>query len=158
MTRWFLPLVLIIQSVTAMGSVTKKAFGTADGQAVQQYTLTNRHGVVAKIMTYGATLTELHVPDKNGHMGDVVLGFSDLASYLKGHPFFGSTVGRVANRIAKGKFTLAGNQYKLAVNNGPTTLHGVLKGWDKKVWSAHELKSAEGPSVRFSYTSANLPF
>src|SRR5258708_2467977 len=99
--------------------VTKKMFGKLkDGQVVTQYTLTNKNGAVAKIMTYGATLTELHMPDRNGKMGDVVLGFDNLAAYEKGHPFFGSTVGRVANRIAKGRFKIDGKTYKTAINNG----------------------------------------
>jgi aldose 1-epimerase len=121
-----------------------------DGQTVHQYTLTNKNGAVAKVMTYGATLTELHVPDRDGKLGDVVLGFDNLAAYEKGHPFFGSTVGRVANRIANGKFTLDGEEYQLAINNGPNTLHGGLKGFDKKVWQATPL---DGSSVEFRYTS-----
>jgi aldose 1-epimerase len=131
--------------------VTVKTFGKLkDGQTVHLYTLTNKSGAVAKIMTYGATLTELHVPDRHGNLGDVVLGFDNLAAYEKGHPFFGSTVGRVANRIAKGAFTLDGKSYKLAVNNGPNTLHGGLKGFDKRVWKASELA---GAAVEFRYTS-----
>lgn len=134
----------------AEAGVTKKMFGKLkDGQVVHQYTLTNKNGMSAKIMTYGATLTELHVPDRGGKMGDVVLGFDNLAAYEKGHPFFGSTVGRVANRISKGTFKLDGKTYKLAVNNGPNTLHGGLKGFDKKVWAAE----AAGNSVTFRYTS-----
>ncbi len=102
-------------------SVKKEAFGkTPDGDAVDLYTLTNTHGMTAKIMTYGGILTELDVPDRDGKLGDVVLGFDNLKDYLAGHPYFGATVGRVANRIAKGKFTLDGKEYKLAVNNGPT--------------------------------------
>lgn len=126
---------------------------TTDGVDVDLYTLTNKNGVVAKITTYGAILTELHVPDRTGKMGDVVLGFDNLDGYLKGHPYFGSTVGRVANRIAKGKFTLDGKEYTLAVNNGPNSLHGGLKGFDKQVWKASIIKSPEGPSVRFKYHS-----
>jgi aldose 1-epimerase len=104
-------------------------------------------------MTYGATLTELHVPDKDGKRGDVVLGFDSLAPYLKGVPYFGATVGRVGNRIAKGKFTLDGKEYTLAVNNGPNSLHGGLKGFDKQVWTAEPIKSADGPAVKFTYHS-----
>lgn len=147
-------LLILAAAAEAKPGVTKKMFGKLkDGQAVTQYTLTNKNGVVAKIMTYGATLTELHVPDRNGKMGDVVLGFDNLAAYEKGHPFFGSTVGRVANRIAKGTFKLDGKTYHLAVNNGPNTLHGGLKGFDKKVWQAKEVSSAAGPAVEFHYTS-----
>ena len=132
----------------------KTAFGKLDdGTVVELYTLTNAHGLTAKIMTYGAILTELHVPDKDGKEGDVVLGFDNLAQYVKGHPYFGSTVGRVANRIAKGKFTLDGKEYTLAVNNGPNHLHGGLRGFDKVIWKAQIVRSADGPSVRFSYHS-----
>ena len=112
-------------------SVTEASFGkTTEGKAVKLYTLTNANGLVAKITNYGGILTELHVPDRDGKMGDVVLGFDNLGQYLKGHPFFGATVGRVANRIAKGRFTLDGEDYKLAVNNGPNHLHGGIKGFD----------------------------
>jgi aldose 1-epimerase len=141
----------------AKRGVTKKMFGKLkDGEAVTLYTLTNKNGAVAKVMTYGAILTELHVPDKNGKMGDVVLGFDNLAAYERGHPFFGATVGRVANRIAKGRFKLDGKTYKLAINNGPNTLHGGLKGFDKKVWKAEEVKSAAGPAVRFTLHSPDM--
>jgi aldose 1-epimerase len=134
--------------------VMKAAFGKlSDGTAVDIYTLTNANGAMAKITTYGATLTELHVPDRNGRLGDVVLGFTNLDQYEKGHPYFGSTVGRVANRIAKGKFTLEGKEYTLATNNGPNHLHGGLKAFDKVVWKAEPVRSEEGPSVRFAYHS-----
>ncbi len=125
----------------------------ADGTPIDIYTLTNSSGAYAKIMTYGATLTELAVPDKNGNLGDVVLGFNSLDPYIKGHPFFGSTVGRVGNRIAKGSFTLDGKTYHTPINNGPNTLHGGDKGFDKAVWKARVSKSTEGPSVAFGHTS-----
>lgn len=135
-------------------SVTKTAFGKLpDGTAVDLYTLTNANGLKARIMTYGATLTEMHVPDKSGRLGDVVLGFDSLAPYVKGHPYFGSTVGRVGNRIARGAFTLDGKAYTLATNNGPNHLHGGVKAFDKRVWKAAPKKSALGPSVAFTYTS-----
>ena len=94
------------------GSVKKEAFGkTKDGKAVEAYTLVNKNGLKARIITYGAMLTEMHVPDKDGTLGDVVLGHDNLESYLDGHPYFGVTTGRVANRIAKGKFILDGKEY-----------------------------------------------
>jgi aldose 1-epimerase len=134
--------------------IEKMAFGkTADGTAVDLYVLKNKHGMTAKVMTYGAILTELHVPDKNGKLGDVVLGFDDLKGYLAGHPFFGATVGRVANRIAKGKFTLGGKEYKLAINNGPNALHGGKKGFDKVVWKAEPVETKDGVAVKFTYRS-----
>jgi aldose 1-epimerase len=134
--------------------VTKSAFGKLkSGEAIELYTLENKNGVKAKIMTYGALLTELWAFDKDGKLGEVTLGFSDLASYEKGHPFFGATVGRVANRIARGKFELGGKSYTLAVNNAPNHLHGGDKGWDKRVWAAQVVASKDGPSVKFSYVS-----
>lgn len=126
---------------------------TKDGTPVELYTLTNKNGLIAKIATYGATLTELHVPDKNGKMGDVVLGFDNLAQYEKESPFFGATTGRVANRIAKGQFTLNGVSYTLATNNGPNHLHGGIKGIDKAVWNAEAMETSNGPSVKFTHTS-----
>ncbi len=135
-------------------SIEKKDFGkTADGTPVDLYTLTNAKGMKAKIITYGATLIELDVPDRDGKLGDVVLGCDDLKAYEAGHPFFGSTVGRVANRIAKGKFTLGGKEYTLAVNNGPNSLHGGKKGFDKVVWKAEPVKAADGVAVKFTYKS-----
>jgi aldose 1-epimerase len=135
-------------------SVTKRLFGrTPDGVAVDQFTLTNRNGLIARIISYGATLTELHVPDRGGKLGDVVLGFESFEPYAKGHPLFGSIAGRFANRIAAGKFTLDGKEYRLAINNGPNTLHGGIKGFDKKLWSARILKPASGAAVEFRYVS-----
>jgi aldose 1-epimerase len=142
------------QGQALSGSVEKSAFGKLpDGTPIELYTLTNQKGVVAKIMTYGAILTEFCVPDRQGKIGDIVLGFDTLDGYLAGHPYFGATVGRYANRIAKGKFTLDGHTYTLAVNNGPNALHGGLKGFDKVVWKAEIVSAKSGVSVRFSYTS-----
>jgi aldose 1-epimerase len=132
-------------------SVAKSPFGKMpDGTLVDLYTLTNAKGVVARVMNYGTIVTELHVPDRQGRLGDVVLGFDNLDQYLKGHPYFGCTVGRVANRIDGGKFRLDGKTYQLAVNNGPNHLHGGVKGFDKVLWLA---EPAGGSAVRFSYTS-----
>ncbi len=132
-------------------NVQKTSFGQLpDGATVQLYTLTNANGLVAKITDYGTIITELHVPDRQGKLGDIVHGFDSLAPYLKRHPYFGCTVGRVANRIAKARFTLDGKTYSLAVNNGPNSLHGGLKGFDKAVWKAEPLP---GAAVRFTYTS-----
>jgi aldose 1-epimerase len=139
------------------GRVEKSSFGTTkDGQAVDLYTLTNANGVVAKVVTYGALLTELHVPDRSGAMADVVLGFKTLQGYEGDHPYFGATIGRVANRIAKGKFKLSGQEYTLAANNGPNHLHGGLRGFDKRVWKAQPVSVGGAPAVRFTYTSADM--
>ena len=137
--------------------VDKTKFGTTkDGQAVDLYTLTNANGVVARVMTYGALLTELHVPDRAGTMADVVLGFKTLAAYEGDHPYFGATIGRVGNRIAKGKFKLDGREYTLATNNGPNHLHGGPRGFDKRVWKAQAVPSPSGAAVKFTYVSADM--
>ena len=134
--------------------VEKVPFGkTADGQEVDVYVLRNSKGAVAKVMTYGALLTELHVPDRTGKNADVVLGFDDFQSYLGGHPCFGATIGRVANRIAKGRFTLDGKEYRLAINNGPNSLHGGKKGYDKVVWKASIAKARPARPSAFSTTA-----
>jgi aldose 1-epimerase len=134
-------------------SVKKVPFGkTPDGEEVDLYVLTNRAGTTAKIMTYGALVTELDVADRDGKLGDVVLGFDDLPGYLAGHPYFGCVVGRVANRIGKARFTLDGKEYKVAANNGDNSLHGGVKGFDKKVWKAKELEGKD-PAVQFTYLS-----
>ena len=134
--------------------ITSAVFGkTKDGQQVDLYTLTNANGVVLKVSTYGAIITELHVPDKTGKTADVVLGFNNFAQYEAGHPFFGAIAGRYANRIAKGKFSLDGADYTLAINNAPNTLHGGNKGFDKYVWSAEKIESTDGPGIKLSLTS-----
>jgi aldose 1-epimerase len=136
------------------GQVTRSDFGrTKDGKSVDLYTLTNRHGLVAKITNYGGIVTELHVPDKDGQLGNVVLGFTSFDKYEAGHPFFGAIAGRVANRIGKGRFTLDGKEYKLATNNPPNTLHGGNVGFDKKVWDAEPAETKDGPSLRLQYVS-----
>ncbi len=135
--------------------IEQRVFGTtAEGKSVNIYTLTNRRGMVAKVMDYGAILTELHTPDRNGKSGNVVTGFDNLEQYVKGHPNFGATCGRVANRIAKGRFSLDGKEYSLAINNGPNHLHGGPKGFDKKIWSSRMLPATENSSaVEFTYVS-----
>jgi len=134
--------------------VAKSDFGkTNEGVPVELYTLTNAKGMKAKIMTYGAIVTDLIVPDGAGKMGDVILGFDNLGQYLGDHPYFGAIVGRVGNRIAQGKFKLNGVTYTLATNNGPNHLHGGLKGFDKKIWTAEPMQSAEGPALKLTYLS-----
>jgi aldose 1-epimerase len=138
---------------SATPMIKQRPFGkTQDGAPVELFEL-SQGGVTAKVMTYGATLIALEVPDRDGKPGDVVLGFDTLDGYLAGHPFFGSTTGRVANRIAKGRFTLDGKEYTLAVNNPPNTLHGGRKAIDKMVWKAADASSSAGPAVKFTYTS-----
>lgn len=136
--------------------ITKSSFGKLpDGTPVEQYTLTNASGSFCKIITYGGIITELQVPDKNGKLGDVVVGFDNLEQYLGSHPYFGAITGRFANRIAKGKFTLDGKTYSLAINNGPNALHGGLKGFDKVVWNAATSESKDGATLKLDYTSAD---
>ena len=135
-------------------STSKSPYGTLpDGTAVDLYTLTNAHGLVCKVITYGAAITELHVPDRSGRMGDVVLGFDNLAQYVSDSPCFGAAVGRVANRIANGRFTLDGRTYTLAINNPPNTLHGGLRGFDKLVWKAEAADGPAGPAVALTLVS-----
>ena len=135
------------------GSLSKMIFGkTPDGTPVELYVLKNGQ-ITVKVMTYGAIITEIDTPDRNGKEGDVVLGFDNLEGYLGKHPYFGATVGRVANRIAKGKFTLNGQEYTLAVNDGPNTLHGGLKGFDKVIWKAEPIDRPDGPSIKLTRRS-----
>lgn len=134
-------------------NIETTSFGTVDGKPVRSFTLTNANGLVAKVTNYGAILTELHVPDRQGRKADIVLGFDTLEGYLAGHPYFGCIAGRVANRIAKGRFTLDGKAHALAVNNGPNHLHGGNRGFDKFVWDAEPLSTPEGPAVKFSRVS-----
>jgi aldose 1-epimerase len=133
--------------------VSRSPFGeTADGTAVERYTLTNSKGMIAKVTSYGAILTELYVPDKKKRFTDVVLGFDYLHGYLAGHPYFGANAGRVANRIGKGKFTLDGKEYKLATNNGPNSLHGGVKGFDKVMWTP-TLTRGNSSTITLTYRS-----
>jgi aldose 1-epimerase len=135
-------------------SVKKSIFGTDGNTQVDLYELTNSHGMTVKIMTRGATITEIKTPDKAGKLSNVTLGFDTFKDYLNPqNPYFGAIVGRVGNRIAKGKFTLNGNTYSLATNNGVNHLHGGIKGFDKVIWNADVIPSSEGASVKFSYLS-----
>jgi aldose 1-epimerase len=128
-------------------------FGRTDNTPVDLYTLTNRHGLTARITNYGAIVTELQVPDRSGALADVVLGFDNLDAYVAGHPYFGAIVGRVANRIGNAQFTLEGRPYALAANDKPHHLHGGRRGWDKVVWNAVLRNSTEGPSLELTYVS-----
>jgi aldose 1-epimerase len=142
-----------VQNVKSRRSVERMDFGkTPDGTPVELYTLSNGR-VTAKVITYGGIVTELHVPDRQGKTADVVLGFDTLDAYLAKNPHFGALTGRVANRIARAEFTLDGHEYKLAANNGRNTLHGGLKGFDKKVWKAEDVSGPAGPAVKLTYLS-----
>src|SRR3954470_11035690 len=128
--------------------IEKASYGTVDGKPVDLYTLTNAKGAVAKITNYGAIVTELHVPDRDGKMADVVLGFDNVDDYVKKSPFFGAIVGRVANRIKDATFVLEGKTYTLNANDKPHTLHGGPKGWDKVIWTAAPKETKDGPSLK----------
>lgn len=129
-------------------------FGAMPGGApVYVYTLTNKNGAEARILNYGGTIQSLKVPDKEGHFGDVVLGYETLDGYLTNSPYFGALIGRYGNRIAKGHFTLDGVTYTLAPNNTPNTLHGGVKGFDKVVWLAKPGVSDLGQTLELNYVS-----
>jgi aldose 1-epimerase len=136
--------------------VEKSLFGKlADGTRVYSFTLTNSHSASAKVITYGAILNELWIPDRAGKLADVVLGFDTLEGYIANRPWFGATVGRVANRIAQGKFSLDGKQYSLEINDPPNNLHSGSHDLSHVVWAAEPLKESDGAAVRFSYHSPN---
>lgn len=137
-----------------MMSIAKEAFGTApDGQPVDVYTLANQQGMTVRIMTYGGIVLSIEVPDKNGVVEDVTLGYDALDGYIAKNPYFGALVGRYANRIAQGRFTLNGVDYVLAKNDGPNHLHGGLKGFDKAVWTAEAATHGGAPALRMRYVS-----
>ena len=136
------------------GKISQLPFGmTNDRQLIDIYTLRNSKGMEARISNYGGIVVSLKVPDKNGVLGDVVLGYDNLNSYIKNSPYFGAIVGRYGNRIAKGKFKLDGAEYSLACNDGPNHLHGGIKGFDKVVWKGTPFISANGPALKLTYTS-----
>ena len=134
-------------------SITKAPFGTtAAGQPIDLYTLKNASGMEVDITNFGAIVQSLKVPGRGGQMADVVLGFDHLADYEKPNPYFGAIVGRYGNRIARGRFTLNGVEHKLALNDGPNTLHGGVHGFNKAVWQAREVPGAD-PTLELTYVS-----
>ncbi len=134
--------------------ITPTRFGSApDGAPVMLYTLRNKNGMEARILNYGGIIQSLIVPDKNGNLSDVVLGYDTLDGYLTNSPYFGALIGRYGNRIAKGHFTLDGVDYTLAVNNGPNALHGGVRGFDKVIWQAKPGHSDLGQTLELAYVS-----
>jgi len=134
--------------------IGKHPFGKlADGTLVDLYTLTNKNGLQAQITNYGGALVALKIPDRRGHLGDIVLGYDEPTGYVQDSSFIGALIGRYANRIARGKFSLAGVEYQLAQNNGVNHLHGGPRGFYKVVWQARELRSADGVALQLSYFS-----
>jgi aldose 1-epimerase len=138
----------------AGAGVTRAPFGTLpDGQAVELFTFANANGTEVRATNYGGIITALRTKDRDGRLDDIVLGYDSLAGYLKESPYFGAIVGRVANRVARGTFTLDGKRYTLATNNGPNSLHGGLKGFDKVVWAAEPFQTDSGSGVALRYVS-----
>ena len=135
----------------SMRSIQTSEFGAIDGQPVTLFTLTNASGANVGIIEYGGIVVSLNVPDRDGNLGDVVLGFDTLDAYIADTPYFGAITGRYANRIAGGKFEVDGTAYELPVNNGPNSLHGGIKGFDKVVWKGTPTESGDG--VSFAYVS-----
>jgi len=137
------------------GTVSRADFGrTHDGRPVSIYTLTNRRGAEARIITYGGAVVSLKTPDRRGRFDDVVLGFDTVEGYEKqNNSYIGALIGRYGNRIARGRFTLDGVQYQLATNNPPNHLHGGVRGFDKVIWNARPLTTSAGPALELKYLS-----
>ncbi len=134
--------------------IAKRNFGkTADGKAADLYLLVNSEGVEASVMNYGATLVSVKVPDRHGNFADVTAGYDSVAGYEAGKSYFGGTVGRYANRIAHGEFTLNGTKYSLAKNNGPNHLHGGNNGFNKRWWTAEDISTPQEPRLKLTYLS-----
>ena len=141
-------------STTPAGPVVKReAFGSVEGRPIEKFTLTNKNGIEVSAITYGGIITSIKTPDRAGAMGDIVLGFNSIDGYVGDHPYFGGIIGRYGNRIARGRFTIEGTEYKLATNNGPNHLHGGIKGFDKVVWAAEAPVNKN--AIAFNYTSAD---
>lgn len=134
--------------------MNRQSFGkTKDGDAIDLYTLKNENGMEAAIMNYGGVVQALRIPGKSGPSVDVVNGFDDLAGYLQVEPYFGALIGRYGNRIGNARFKLDGVEYKLPANDGKNTLHGGLRGFDKRVWTAKDATAADGPALLLTYVS-----
>jgi aldose 1-epimerase len=131
----------------------RQTFGSVDGRTFDLYTLSNPGRFEAAVTNYGGIVTSLKVPDRNGVLADIVLGFDSAAGYLKPHPYFGALIGRYANRIAGGRFRLDGVEYTLARNNGENHLHGGVRGFDKVVWNARDVSSGRAAILELSYSS-----
>jgi len=134
--------------------IARAAFGsTAEGEAVETFTLRNANGIEMRVISLGGIVTHLMTPDRNGTMSDIVLGFDSIDGYLKSPPYFGAIIGRYGNRIGRARFALDGKEFRLAANNGPNHLHGGLKGFDKVVWKVEPAPSAEGQRLVLTRTS-----
>lgn len=155
-----LPLVIAAAAIAigaadaTAGTIEKRDFGKMpDGTPVFEYTLTNAKNMSVGVINYGGIITSIKVPDRDGKVDNVVLGFRNIDDYVSKNPYFGTITGRYANRIGNAKFTLDGTEYKLAVNNGPNSLHGGAKGFDKKIWAVKELPGEGKVGLELSYLS-----
>ncbi|TRX39402.1 aldose epimerase family protein [Flavobacterium restrictum] len=138
-------------------SIAKTPYGkTAKGEQVDRFTLKNHHGMEVNILTYGGIIASLKVPNKAGVSEEVVIGFNSLEQYTKANPYFGALIGRYGNRIAKGKFTLDGKEYSLAINNAPNALHGGPEGFHRVIWTAEEAKGGNAASLKLKYVSKDM--
>jgi len=138
-------------------TIVKSDYGTTPkGEKIESYKLKNQNGMEVDIITFGGIITDLKVPNKDGVSENVVTGFNSLEQYMKPNPFFGALIGRFGNRIAKGKFTLDGKEYTLAINNAPNALHGGPEGFFRAVWKAEEAKSGEAAVLKLSYLSKDM--
>jgi aldose 1-epimerase len=144
------------QSAKNKDMVKKELFGKQNGKEVYLLTLTNKAGNVIRLTNFGAKITWIEVPDKNGKRDNITFGYDTFDETINGDMSFGSVVGRFANRIAKGKFSLDGVEYTLPLNNGPNTLHGGPLGWHSVVWNTEVLKDSKFPAVKFTYTSPDM--
>lgn len=137
--------------------ISKSPFGkTADGEAVTEYTLKNSRGMTVKVLDFGATITQISVPDRNGKFKNVALSLSSVSDYETKSPYFGALIGRVANRIARAKFSLNGTEYKLAANDGQNSIHGGNRGFDKRMWKVREVSGKSGAGLVFSRVSPHM--
>lgn len=134
-------------------NITTEAFGKADNQTVERYTLRNNSGASASIITYGGRVTELHMPDAKGNVANVVLGYDNLEAYLGSNPYFGALIGRFGNRIAHAAFDIDGKQFKISANEHGNTLHGGKVGFDRRVWKATPMQGADHVGLQLDYTS-----
>ena len=145
----------VVPAGAAPPAIARAVLGKVNGKPVQVYTLKNANGLVLKVMDYGAIITELHLPDRNGKLADVVLGYDRLEDYLTDRSHFGGVVGRVANRIREARFSLEGKTYQLAANEPPNHLHGGTRGWDKVLWKAEPQQTPDGPALQLRHTSTD---
>jgi aldose 1-epimerase len=151
---WMAGICMVLPHTDAKSNMTKQPFGkTEDGQAVELYTLTNKNRMEAAITNFGGIVVSLKVPDRQGKLDDVVLGYDKVDDYLTNKAYFGAIIGRYGNRIAHGKFTLDGNTYTLPKNDGDHTLHGGTRGFNRRLWTAKDVSSTHGHALELTYGS-----